>query len=69
MSGNDDSENQPQLPFLPPLDEPRKHASRVTDEVKRLIFSLRERGFIQSDIAALLGLNQGRVSEVLTGKR
>ena len=66
---DDESRKQPQLPFVPPLDKPRKHASKVTEEIRRLIINLRERGFIQSDIAAILGLNQGRVSEVLTGKR
>jgi hypothetical protein len=62
-------ENEPQLPFIPPLDKPRKHASPVTDEAKKAIVWLRSLGHIQSDIAAMLGLNQGRVSEVLTGKR
>lgn len=65
----EDDHNEPQFPFVPPLEKPRKHASPVTEEVKKAIIKLRSIGHIQSDIAALLGLNQGRVSEVLAGKR
>lgn len=64
-----DSPKNPMLPFFPPLEKPRKHASPVTDEVRRAILWLRSLGHIQSDIAGMLGLNQGRVSEVLSGKR
>ena len=49
--------------------EPRKAASLITDEAKAIIFKMRAEGFIQSDIAAAIGTNQGRVSEVLRGLR
>lgn len=65
----DHNDNEPLLPFIPPIDKPRKHASPVTDEVRKAIVWLRAKGHLMSDIAAMLGLNQGRVSEVLSGKR
>jgi len=65
----DHLDDEPLLSFVPPMDKPRKHASPVTEETKMAILLLRLRGHIQSDIAAILGLNQGRVSEVLSGKR
>lgn len=40
--------------------------ARVAKEIKRLAAS---GDLMQHQIAALLGLNQGRVSEVLSGKR
>lgn len=40
--------------------------ARVAAEIKRLAAS---GDLMQHQIAALLGLNQGRVSEVLSGKR
>lgn len=40
--------------------------ARVAGEIKRLAAS---GDLMQHQIAALLGLNQGRVSEVLSGKR
>lgn len=39
---------------------------RVADEIRRL---KREEGLYNHQIAARLNINQGRVSEVLTGKR
>ncbi len=66
---DDDRGDQPYLPGIPPLPPVRMRASRVTPETRRLIIDLRRRGYIQSDIAAIIGTNQGRVSEVLTGKR
>jgi len=38
----------------------------IADEIRRL---KREEGLYNHEIAARLSLNQGRVSEVLTGKR
>jgi hypothetical protein len=64
---NDDDKN-PKLPFVV-NGKPRKAASPITDEAKAVIFKMRAEGFIQSDIAALIGTNQGRVSEVLRGLR
>lgn len=43
--------------------------ARLTDDVIRAIWERLRRGEFQHDIAADLGLNQGRVSEVNTGKR
>lgn len=48
--------------------EPRKRA-RLTDETIRIIKDRLQAGHYQHDIAADLGINQGRVSEVNTGKR
>lgn len=45
----------------------RAHA-RLTDEIIRLIWDRLRKGEFQHDIAADLGINQGRVSEVNTGK-
>jgi hypothetical protein len=66
-SANDDG--QFQFPFCVNPNAPRGAATSVSDVLKRRIFELRAVGHIQSDIAALLGLNQGRVSEVLRGLR
>ncbi len=66
--GTDDDDNQPEFPFIV-NGEPRKAASLITDEAKAIIFKMRAEGFIQSDIAAAIGTNQGRVSEVLRGLR
>lgn len=46
----------------------RKRA-RLTDDVIRKIWERLKRGHYQHDIAADLGINQGRISEVRTGKR
>jgi transcriptional regulator with XRE-family HTH domain len=49
---------------------PARAATRMTqtiaDEIRRL---KREEGLYNHEIAARLNINQGRVSEVLTGKR
>ena len=66
--GSDDDDKQLDFPFMV-NGKPRKAASPVTDEVKATIFKMRAEGFIQSDIAAVIGTNQGRVSEVLRGLR
>jgi len=50
-------------------DRPRRSRAKLTPEI---IAEIRRRlalGEFQHDIAADLGLNQGRVSEVNTGKR
>ena len=43
--------------------------AKLTDEVIRKIWKRLKRGDNQHDIAADLGINQGRISEVNTGKR
>jgi hypothetical protein len=43
--------------------------AQLTDDIIRAIWVRLRRGDYQHDIAADLGLNQGRVSEVNTGKR
>lgn len=50
------------------LQEGRNRAN-LTDEVIRSIWERLRSGHFQHDIAADLGINQGRVSEVNTGKR
>lgn len=47
----------------------RKNSPTVTPEMAALIKFLSGMGLYQHQIAAILGINQGRVSEVLTGKR
>ena len=64
-SSNDDK--QLVFPFM--IGAPRPAATPITDEIKRIIFEMRSKGYIQSDIAASIGANQGRVSEVLRGLR
>jgi hypothetical protein len=51
------------LPF------PRKRSPRLTQSMADHIRQLRRTGMMQHDIAAHVGVNQGRISEVLTGKR
>lgn len=48
---------------------PRKRSPRLSKAMADRIRSLRRLGMMQHDIAAKIGVNQGRVSEVLTGKR
>ena len=50
-------------------DKNRRDRAPMTDEVIRMIWRRLRSGEYQHDIAADLGLNQGRVSEVNTGKR
>jgi len=40
----------------------------ITEEIKDKILELLGSGLYQHQIAALLGINQGRVSEIKTGK-
>ena len=47
----------------------RTPSPRMTPEIAAAIRGMRERGLFTHQIAAELGINQGRVSEVLTGKR
>lgn len=42
---------------------------RMTRDDARLIWRRRAEGAAQHEIAAELGVNQGRISEVLSGKR
>lgn len=45
-----------------------KPTPRLTREDARRVWELRRRGFVQHAIAARFGVNQGRISEILTGK-
>ena len=47
----------------------RPRRAKLTDDVIREIWRLLREGWFQHDIAAKLGINQGRISEVNTGKR
>lgn len=48
----------------------RRRASRQLDQDDaKLIWTLHQRGLFQHQIAAEMGVNQGRISEILTGKR
>jgi hypothetical protein len=66
--GTDDDDTQLEFPFVV-NGKPRKAASPITEEAKAIIFKMHAKGFLQSDIAAVIGTNQGRVSEVLRGLR
>jgi hypothetical protein len=46
-----------------------RNRAKLTDETIRAIWQRLRSGHYQHDIAADLGINQGRVSEVNTGKR
>lgn len=46
-----------------------KTTPRLTQELAELIWRRRREGLFQHQIAAELGINQGRVSEVLNGHR
>ncbi len=48
---------------------PRRKRAPMTAETYRIIKERLAKGHFQHDIAADLGINQGRVSEVKTGKR
>jgi len=47
----------------------RRKSPRVTREMAVMIHRLRAVGMLQHDIAALYSVNQGRISEVLKGRR
>jgi len=46
-----------------------RRRTRLTDDVIRYILERLRLGHFQHDIAADLGINQGRISEVNTGRR
>ena len=46
-----------------------RERAKLTDDIIRKIWSRLSKGEYQHDIAADLGVNQGRISEVKTGKR
>ena len=50
-------------------DEKRRNRAKLTDDIIRKIWERLRAGHFQHDIAADLGINQGRISEVNTGKR
>ena len=47
----------------------RRKSPRVTPDMAAMFHRLRKVGMLQHDIAALYSVNQGRVSEVLKGRR
>jgi hypothetical protein len=47
----------------------KRSRARLNEETIRVIWERLKNGDFQHDIAADLGINQGRVSEVKTGKR
>ncbi|ATU91999.1 hypothetical protein [Phyllobacterium zundukense] len=49
--------------------QPRRHSPKMTDKIAARIKALLAQNVMQHDIAARLEINQGRVSEVKTGKR
>jgi predicted XRE-type DNA-binding protein len=49
--------------------EGKRERARLNEETIRFIKKRLQAGHFQHDIAADLGINQGRVSEVKTGKR
>jgi hypothetical protein len=48
---------------------PNGRSPKLTQEMADEMRRLRNAGMMQHDIAARFGVNQGRVSEVLSGKR
>lgn len=50
-------------------DRKGRNRAKLTEEIVRTIWERLRRGDFQHDIAADLGINQGRISEVNTGKR
>ena len=50
-------------------DKKARFRAKLTDETIRKIWTRLRTGHNQHDIAADLGVNQGRISEVNTGKR
>jgi len=49
--------------------QPRRRSPKMTDKLAARIKALLAQNFMQHDIAARLEINQGRVSEIKTGKR
>lgn len=54
--------------YVPPS-RPRRHSPEVTPEMAGKIKTMLAHGMIQHDIAAVFGINQGRVSEIKTGEK
>lgn len=52
-----------------PLIQIRKSSPHVTAVMASKIRTLVSKGMLQHDAAALFGVNQGRVSEIVNGKR
>jgi hypothetical protein len=52
-----------------PLIRVRKRSPRVTPRMASEILALVQNGMHQHDVAARFGINQGRVSEIVNGKR
>lgn len=52
---------------IPPI-KPKTPSIKITPEIAAEIKRLSMLGLYQHDIAAKIGCNQGRISEVLTGK-
>ena len=52
----------------PGSEQPRKRSPKVDEVMAEQFRHLRKKGMMQHDIAAVFGVNQGRVSEVLSGK-
>lgn len=49
--------------------DPTKPSKRLTLQDAIEVWKLSVKGWLQHNIAAKLGVNQGRVSEILNGKR
>ncbi|MER8516129.1 helix-turn-helix domain-containing protein [Mesorhizobium sp. M1060] len=56
-------------PFPPIPLAPRRSSPRMSDEMAAKAKALLGLGYSQQDIATMLGVNQGRVSEINTGER
>ena len=48
--------------------DPKRPSRRLTLQDAKLVWKLRREGWLQHNIAAHLGVNQGRISEILTRK-
>lgn len=64
MSHPDDGEDDAK-----PLIHIKKSSPNITMEMASKILTLVHKGMLQHHVAALFGVNQGRVSEIVTGKR
>ena len=48
--------------------DPKRPSKRLTLQQAKEVWRLRSSGWLQHHIAARFGVNQGRISEVLSGK-
>lgn len=48
--------------------DPKMPSKRLTLQEAKEVWRLRAKGWLQHHIAARFGVNQGRISEILTGK-